>query len=507
MFSKRGVWLRDPDVDSWIRDERGTGWHWALVGVAVLVLVCAARLLGLDAVLLLILMVGVVGLFVSDDATLALGWLCLLMPYSLIALGGGGLSSAAVAGIPLATAMSTGVCLLLGAKGLGLLTSWKTIPAGLNYMLVYAGLAVLSAALLGLESSVPDALTRAGSLLAPVGVGLYCAQLVVRVPKLGNRLCVAIILSMDIAVMMAFAGNWQQVSRGHLLATGGVLGHPASLGYYCASFLPLALLLGRESDSSELTRRVAQTSALIGVVGFVASGSRGALLALLAATVVVGLVRDRRLALGGLLAGSLVLVLPAFSDRIATIVQQVSEGSGEAGSGRLHIWAALWTVIREHPFLGTGFNSYFVRTQGLLGGTLAGSYAHNDYLFAWIEQGVAGPLLLLASSVSVVRACFQGIGRLRECDRGIILATAAAAVAVLVGRFFDNILYMTSLQVHLGALIGVATGLIMRGTRAVSAATPALPEDRMMRGAPVASRLRGSGLKPAGRSHLTREAD
>lgn len=91
-------------------------------------------------------------------------------------------------------------------------------------------------------------------------------------------------------------------------------------------------------------------------------------------------------------------------------------------TGRTVLWAVVWTMILEHPYLGYGYGAFWRGNNGPSADVwkLSGFdafYSHNGYLDLWLDLGILGLGLLLLSLLITVRAAFR-LGRTTSTMEG-----------------------------------------------------------------------------------------
>ena len=110
----------------------------------------------------------------------------------------------------------------------------------------------------------------------------------------------------------------------------------------------------------------------------------------------------------GLLLIGTGIITPLLAIRLGETYEGVLRTLGRDPSltGRTELWDAIWDEIRDHPWLGYGYEAFWLGRSGpsgqlepLLG--FLPAHAHNGFLDAWLALGVLGLLLLLASFVIV----------------------------------------------------------------------------------------------------------
>jgi exopolysaccharide production protein ExoQ len=103
---------------------------------------------------------------------------------------------------------------------------------------------------------------------------------------------------------------------------------------------------------------------------------------------------------GALLAGAGILSFEWLARHSDAALNTV--GANSTFTGRSEIWAAVWTMISAHPWLGYGFGAFWRGLDGpsaqvwaTVGATPP--HAHNGVLDLWLDLGFAGVLLLAGS--------------------------------------------------------------------------------------------------------------
>lgn len=167
------------------------------------------------------------------------------------------------------------------------------------------------------------------------------------------------------------------------------------------------------------------------------TGSRGALIAVLAAAAVFVLrTHGRRgaLALGSLLSAAVLPVLwigPQTAARWLTLQIVPEDHIQDLTGRRLAIWKDSLTLFADAPLLGVGLGGFAdgFRFTKQLPQYAAVDHAHNDLLQAFIEQGVLGGGLWLAAGGVVL---WSGLQRSDRQGAGWLAAATAIACASLV---------------------------------------------------------------------------
>lgn len=208
-------------------------------------------------------------------------------------------------------------------------------------------------------------------------------------------------------------------------------GRQAAYGILIATFLVLAARSTRE-----------YVLGLVGlpvlVIALLASGSRGPVLALALASVLLILLmpgsrekRRRMFTILGAAAASFFVVpsvVPGSAIERATSILTGSD-EGLSSNGRTELWGQAWDLFVENPLLGSGTGGFATVDPVQL-------YPHNILLEAAAELGILG-----AAAVLALIACGVFIAvRTYRLGRGALRAETALIVAMLAGAFVNAML-------------------------------------------------------------------
>jgi putative inorganic carbon (hco3(-)) transporter len=169
--------------------------------------------------------------------------------------------------------------------------------------------------------------------------------------------------------------------------------------------------------------------------------TRGAILAVVVAIVVMALVQRRKGVLVGFAASALLAValVPGLGARFAAVgAEQQLPGGPETGNSlewRLTYWAQVLPLANSSPVTGIGLNMTQYQTS-------AAKQPHNDFIRAYVEIGVTGFLAYVAMHIFLLR---NGILAIRNSIRGTFehgVATGAlgCAVCFLLGSAGANVM-------------------------------------------------------------------
>ena len=175
-----------------------------------------------------------------------------------------------------------------------------------------------------------------------------------------------------------------------------------SLGFFTAFAMAL------QSDS-KMSERILMAAAFIILCAFIAMAGKAATILLFGSLAVLMCASGRSIlpthwkslmamAAGLIIVEAVIAQLPGRAN-IVTSIGSLASGNLTSSIARLDLWQATWKMIAAHPWLGTGYRSFFLvyPSERLPGEIYSGGYmAHNDPLQLWAEIGVLGPVLFYA---------------------------------------------------------------------------------------------------------------
>jgi putative inorganic carbon (hco3(-)) transporter len=220
----------------------------------------------------------------------------------------------------------------------------------------------------------------------------------------------------------------------------GPLGYAGENGLAAFEAMVTAFLVGMYAYERKLLVKLALLGLIVtGIYCLLFSFSRGGYLGFLAALVVVGILKQRKLLL---LVGVLLLVwqtvLPASVQERITMTTEDAVPGGQLDSSseqRVRIWTDAAQLLKQNPITGTGFDTY-----QFLGRVESFHDTHNYYMKVLVETGVVGLSIFLwlfsrlwraglelYRSASALDPFWGGVGL------GFLALTASAAVANFFG--------------------------------------------------------------------------
>ena len=230
--------------------------------------------------------------------------------------------------------------------------------------------------------------------------------------------------------------------------------HPNDFGAYLMvmAVVFISLLLSKKNKLKDVV--LYSVPLVFSLVCLVLTGSRGAWLSFAAAFLVVGALKARRIAALFLaLLVVLFLLMPyTLQERIYSIGDLKSGTTWE----RLKLWEGAIDMIKVHPVLGFGVNTYSKHFPDYKPkGYIDDRYAHNCYLQMAAELGITGALIFIAFLVTALVFALKGIlsmpdGRVKSLSGGLLAGLTGFALNSAV----DTHLYSVSLAVFFYMLLG-----------------------------------------------------
>jgi O-antigen ligase len=222
--------------------------------------------------------------------------------------------------------------------------------------------------------------------------------------------------------------------------------HPNDFAAYIITVLPLSFcLLSKGLKKGQ--RALLALNCLLGAYCLLKTSSRSAWVGFAAGLFLYFLFYNKKLALIIPAAGLLFVILtPHGLERITSLFAREQNTVWE----RTQLWKGTWEMVKVHPFLGFGVNTfsrYFADFKpaeywGLM-------YTHNSYLQIWSEIGIAGlAAYIYAIFVTLKKSLRAMNNKIRNSGvNGYILLSAISGyIAFLVQSAFDTNMFSLTLM-------------------------------------------------------------
>lgn len=245
---------------------------------------------------------------------------------------------------------------------------------------------------------------------------------------------------------------------------GGAIGDINVAGAYFAYCALFTVGMTRAPGQSMLSRFTLIVSTAAQLAGMLFSGSRGAMVALVAGglpqalrTGVVGLV------LTSVLLGGAIVAAPAMvKDRFVELFHAVDHDSGagdlaavdDSAGGRLEIWKAVLRITAANPIFGVGLGQLPTQVNEQLGRY---KVAHNLYLDVLGEMGIPGFCLLVYLLATAMRTA-RRVSR-RSGYAGIL---GGSVYFALIGLLFANLFGQRFFHFSMNGAFSLLMALVVR---------------------------------------------
>ncbi len=262
----------------------------------------------------------------------------------------------------------------------------------------------------------------------------------------------------------------------HPLADPSSLGALLSLALFCV----IGWMLSGAKTAHKIIALIV-ACALIG--GIFATAARGPVFAFIPGILMMLILlwprvkTGRKYALGLLLA---LVMIPAtmqmtggpkginMTARIGeTVTLQMRDG--DISNLRVYLWESAADIIKDYPFLGTGFGTFYQYLPEYKKDNYdaAAYYAHNDPLQYWTELGILGPILFYAFVIAAALRTFFALKKARpeqQSEKLVIVTIFCALLSMVVHTHVSFNLYNLSILSLTGFMLAVwfyATGRIL----------------------------------------------
>jgi len=235
----------------------------------------------------------------------------------------------------------------------------------------------------------------------------------------------------------------------------GTFDHPNPFAFYTFFILGIiiALILSQKKEVAfKLNKRKLWILASPLIFLLFATYTRSALACLIIFVLVLGLLKYRRILLGGLVLFLITYFLSSvFQERLWELFTLDPYGSIV---WRLRLWEQMMPISLWQPWFGYGagtFNSLVEYYRGFQWGSLE---AHNDYLKIFVENGIIGLLSYISIILGLLFYLFRIFKKSIEDNKTLALSILIISISLFIISFFDNILRTTALQWNFWILLG-----------------------------------------------------
>lgn len=250
----------------------------------------------------------------------------------------------------------------------------------------------------------------------------------------------------------------------HLPRVTASFSAPNGMGIYLAILTPL--LFGLAFFYLKGWKRyLVAAAAVLGGVGIFLTFSAGAAIGFFVAVLFIAVVRKHKVILASILV--ILLIAPFILPKnLKDWARKVNYNpiTFVCGTERITLYATATNMIRQHPVIGVGVNTfsknygrYKLADMEKYAATQDGMYAHNNFLHMGAEVGLLGLGIFLWFLVMLFRNGWQIY---KKTESGFLQITALSLIAGVIA-FLINGLTETSLYNQIGAVFWFIVGLLL----------------------------------------------
>ena len=244
------------------------------------------------------------------------------------------------------------------------------------------------------------------------------------------------------------------ISRDYLRRISASFVHPNSFGIFLFMVSSMTGAVMFSGAGSIKVRLLMLSPFILSVYCLFLTRSRGAWLSFMLSAVVIAVFKSRKTVvavLAVLLLGA--LVMPAPVKRSLEDAFDITSGTARE---RVMLWEGTINMIKEHPLLGFGINTYSRNFPDYKPKDYADyRYSHNCYLQMASEIGIPGALLFIIFFLSVLEICRRRIICMgKGLRKGLVIGIFGSLVGFLAGAMVDTHLYSVVLSMFFYVLLG-----------------------------------------------------
>ena len=239
---------------------------------------------------------------------------------------------------------------------------------------------------------------------------------------------------------------------------------PGTLASYLGLFLPVSVMLLKQSQGRSKAESLFYTIALLLIIiGLYMSFTKGIIFFLSLITLfsffLLEIPKKIKLFAGGLAYGAIFFLFLSPPPILSSLGSQLDVSLKE----RLSLWSVSQKMIQDSPILGHGLNTYSkINVQyfpplsewGSVHEYLYLAYPHNGYLKIWVEIGFIGLLLYLIIYFQLLKRLYLSIKSSSGEKKFRLLCYGVSFITFICSSFFDTFMESTQTRYALWVLVG-----------------------------------------------------
>jgi putative inorganic carbon (hco3(-)) transporter len=246
--------------------------------------------------------------------------------------------------------------------------------------------------------------------------------------------------------------GWSDASEAITTRAFSIVQSPNVLGSYMILMAPIAAGLVLMSKTWK-QRIIWLGMTLIMLAALLFTGSRGAWLALAASIGLLGIMYDRRILIGGLIAAVLVVFLvPSVQHRFTSLFSPTYVEKSTK-DGRIARWAGAYDMMRYEPLFGKGMGHYGGAVAERNFGTI---YVDSYYFKTLAETGIVGLALFFWLMFTLIKEMLRSWRAVKT--RGyqfVAIGIFTGLVAVIFHNGVENIFEVPFMNAYFWLLAGM----------------------------------------------------
>lgn len=208
-------------------------------------------------------------------------------------------------------------------------------------------------------------------------------------------------------------------------------------------------------------KRVLGGALALSAVFLMLTYTRTALIGTVIGLIVVGIINDKRVLKGLVVAGLCgLLLVPQLSARFSSVTKGATSTGAPSGNSlvwRLNYWTEILPLANANPVTGIGINMTQFNTS-------VAKQPHNDYIRAYVETGLVGLIAYIVMLVTFVRTGRRAVRASppKTFDRAVAVGFLGCAVAYVTVSLAANVMSNVVTLWYLAAFAAAACSVLAR---------------------------------------------
>jgi putative inorganic carbon (HCO3(-)) transporter len=253
-------------------------------------------------------------------------------------------------------------------------------------------------------------------------------------------------------------GNPLEGFGGHFKRIGASFHNSLDFASYLAGAVPFALSVARYGGGSPIKKVFYYLTLMLAGICLIFTYSRGAAVGVFIALVICVWVKKDRLLVIFMILTMLCVPFLLADAPLEWAAHRNSPLEFFYDSSRLMHWRTAINMIKAHPFVGAGTNSFCSSYQHFRspGDHYVGWYAHNSWLQLAAETGFLGSALVLVLIGMVFRSCWQAFRKTQSAYlSAVLLGLCTGLIGYCFAACWDSSLQYSNPAVFFWTMLGL----------------------------------------------------